>query len=38
MTGNLGPREPAVICRSWRTYEDAPARRAEYLRLLQLLP
>ncbi|UCF94071.1 MAG: 4-hydroxy-tetrahydrodipicolinate synthase [Desulfobacterales bacterium] len=37
MTGNIAPREMAIISRPWRTFEDAENCRRTYLKLLPLL-
>jgi len=37
MTGNIAPREMAVISKPWKTYEDALKFRETYLRILPLI-
>jgi 4-hydroxy-tetrahydrodipicolinate synthase len=37
MTGNIAPREMAIISKPWRTHEDALDFRATYLNILPLI-
>ena len=37
MTGNIAPREMAIISKPWETYEDAVRFREIYLKLLPLI-
>lgn len=37
MSGNIAPREMAIISKPWETYEDAVKFRETYLRLLPLI-
>jgi len=37
MTGNIAPREMAIISKPWQSYEDAVRFRETYLRLLPLI-
>ena len=37
MTGNIAPREMAIISKPWETYEDAVGFRESYLKLLPLI-